>query len=272
MPNSPEERRSSPKPRPTAWWSRQGAAVKAALLLLRENEEYLTVYQGAVGFSVGSALAHGEALRQARTLEADGTLGEAGLLRAWIAERDVATRRAAQEVFLPLVVAAALAASPRLGAVFGEHRLRDFLSGLIAAGAVCIIHGEEAALEMLVRTAPTSFLRLVGNPLMLLTCDGSLVAGASEDPRHYQDVVAYKRSLRPEGKTGRPPGVPRPPSSGRKRIDLDKARAIRQMRQGGASLKEIALKFFPDIPPDSSSARGRISRHLEAADLADLRD
>jgi len=249
--------------------------VKAAIVSLGASTEFHKVVMGAVGFSIMAERRRAAVLEQVASLEAAGAIGDAAILRGHVHERDAATRKAAQDVVLPLAVEAALAASPRLGHVFGERRLCEFLSGLIAAGAMMILHGQEAALQVFEGMAPKSFWHFVGNPLTLLTQDGTLIAGESDDPRHYLDIAAYRRSLRPEGKAGRPKATPKATpkaaSSGRKAIDLDKARAIRQMRRAGATLKEIALHHFPGLAPDSSAARGRIARHIEAVDLDDLR-
>ena len=247
-------------------------AVAAAF----DDGEFLRLFDLAVGFSVQSARIQRKSERLVKGLEVTGSLGDAAILRSRWPGRRAKTEAAAREHFLPAVVAAAVAASPRLAQVYRERRLSEFLGALVAATSLFNLEGDEAAaLALLVELAPESIARLPGGEISIIAtgADGSLVLDvpATATRRDNLDVDSYRASFRPAGRPGRPRGAPKPKGSGRRRIDLDKARAIRRMRQAGATLKEIALKFFPDIPPDSSSARGRISRCLEAAALDDLR-
>jgi hypothetical protein len=237
------------------------------------------LYNQSVGLFVGCWRIQASSIRNARALTAAGALGDATLVLSKSLKPEVAIQTF-NSAFLPVLAAAALSASPQLGHLLGDRRLRAYLTAAVIAQAVGNVLGflegdEEAGQAVAEVMGPRTLAHLPGNPTAVIHqgADGSVVLDVppTSSRSNKLGIDSYMAALRAAGRPGRPRGAPKPKGSGRRRIDLDKARAIRQMRQDGATLKEIALRHFPDIPPDSSAARGRISRHIEAADLDDLR-
>ena len=120
--------------------------------------------------------------------------------------------------------------------------------------------GEMAGQLRLVHAGPD-------NPSGLQT-GGSAIVPAEASDVHRRQVRDLQRARRAPGHAGRPKGAPKPKASGQRRIPLDRARAVRAMKETGATNKEIALRHYPHLRPDSAAARRQIQRDVERADLA----
>lgn len=110
--------------------------------------------------------------------------------------------------------------------------------------------------------------RFPGNPA-LLHPDGSVTTSSAMKRRDFLQIADHHAAQRPAGRPGRKRGSAKPKGSGTPPIPLDRARAVRDMKNAGAPNKQIALKHYPHLKPDSGAARMQVMRDCERARLAD---
>ncbi len=91
--------------------------------------------------------------------------------------------------------------------------------------------------------------------------------------KHFAQIMAYLRSLRPERASGRPKGQPKPHGSGKREISTDEARRVYQASQDGLDDRQIARRVLhwpiPTDPKGWNRMRQRIhARKAKGARLA----
>lgn len=256
------------KPRMTSLWQKQRAALVGGIGGLFADDEFARLFSASVGFLVSGWRVHQDSIRRAQALAAVGSLGDAAIVQARALKLDK-VQETFWDTFVPALAGAAKSAGPEFAHMLGWCRLQTYLAAVVLAVVVHGDAGEEAALGLLDQGLPNTLLHLGANPLAILSADAGLIAGETEDVRHYMEIAAYQRSLRPAGRHGRHKKAPKTRGSGRLPIDLAEAVAVRAMRREGASLKEIAARFWPSEDPTSSRLRARIARRIQLADLHD---
>lgn len=147
------------------------------------------------------------------------------------------------------------------------------LGAYLAAQVVARAHYEAGDLAGGVQAIADMAMRLglhhfPGNPAQLHP-DGSVTTTGDMKRTDFMEIADHHVAQRPAGKPGRKRGSPKPKGSGAPPIPLARARAVRDMKNGGATNKAIALKHYPKLKPDSGAARMQVIRDCERARLAD---
>lgn len=146
-----------------------------------------------------------------------------------------------------------------------DHALGPYLSQWLLA----FIHGE-LGVELPKEFLPRRIYRLLPDNPVVLRPDGSAVGFERAKSEHFHEVRDYYRSLRPEGRRGRPQDPGRPKSGGRQQLDPELARRAAHLKDAEGKdwtevarilMKESLLPAFDLYEPrQRQRARQRIRR------------
>ncbi len=106
----------------------------------------------------------------------------------------------------------------------------------------------------------------IGRVQDLVTGEDYLTGTKDAKPKHYMQIEAWFRSLRPEKASGRPKGQ-KTPRGGRPRIDPDEALAIHQATLEGLDWKQIARKVLHRPIPTDHKGRDCLRKWINARQI-----